>query len=57
MEHLETTRMLTMCKPANNPYSAPEYAASLVRAEALDYGIAIEGLMRIREREPGRVAH
>ena len=25
-----------MCKPANNPYSAPEYAASLVRAEALE---------------------
>jgi hypothetical protein len=28
--------MLTMCKPANNPYSAPEYAASLVRADALE---------------------
>ena len=27
--------MLTMCKPANNPYSAPECADSLARAEAL----------------------
>ena len=36
MKHLKTTRMLTMCKPVNNPYSAPEYADSLVRAEALE---------------------
>jgi hypothetical protein len=36
MEHLETTRMLTMCKPASNSYSAPECADSLARAEALE---------------------
>ena len=36
MEHLKTTRMLTMCKPASNPFSEPEYAASLIRAEALE---------------------
>ena len=36
MEHLETTRMLTMCKPAINTYSEPKYAASLARAEALE---------------------
>ncbi len=26
----------------------------IIPADTLDYGIAIEGLMRIREREPGR---
>ena len=36
MEHLETTRMLTMCKPASNPYSASECADSLARTEALE---------------------
>ena len=39
MEHLETTRMLTMCKPASNPYSASECADSLARAEALEHEI------------------
>ena len=29
----------------------------IIPADALDYGIAIEGLMRIREREPGRAAY
>ena len=28
----------------------------IIPSDALDYGIAIEGLMRIQEREPGRVA-
>ena len=28
--------MLTMCKPAINTYSTPEYAHSLIRAEALE---------------------
>ena len=28
--------MLTICKPANNTCSEPEYAASLIRAETLE---------------------
>ena len=29
----------------------------IIPADALDYGIAIEGLMRIRKREPGHAGY
>jgi hypothetical protein len=36
---------------------AVDASAWIIPADALDHGIAIEGLMRIREREPGRTAY
>jgi hypothetical protein len=36
---------------------AGDASAWIIPADALDHGIAIEGLMRIREREPGRTAY